>query len=86
MIQHDVEITVTKCDKSAGNELLQKNLGKSIDSMHLPSTCIVLSYARGPQALCLIHISLASHFWDIGKQCRPRSDAAERLIRIFTVC
>ena len=25
----------------------------------------------------LTHISLASH-WDIGKQCRPRSDAAER--------
>ena len=24
----------------------------------------------------LTHISLASHFWDIGKQCRPRSDAA----------
>ena len=33
----------------------------------------------------LTHIlSLASHFWDIGKQCRPRSDAAER--RVFTVC
>ena len=26
----------------------------------------------------LTHICLASHFWDIGKQCRPRSDAAER--------
>ena len=26
---------------------------------------------------CLTHISLVSHFWDIGKQCRPRSDAAE---------
>ena len=25
----------------------------------------------------LTHISLASHFWDIGKQCRPTSDAAE---------
>ena len=24
----------------------------------------------------LTHISLASHFWDIGKECRPRSDAA----------
>ena len=23
----------------------------------------------------LAHISLTSHFWDIGKQCRPRSDA-----------
>ena len=23
------------------------------------------------------HISLTSHFWDIGKQCRPRSDTAE---------
>ena len=22
----------------------------------------------------LTHISLASHFWDIGKQCRPRSE------------
>ena len=25
----------------------------------------------------LTHISLASHFWDLGKQCRPRSDAAD---------
>ena len=24
----------------------------------------------------LTHISLASFLWDIGKQCRPRSDAA----------
>ena len=24
----------------------------------------------------LTHINLASHFWDIGKQYRPRSDAA----------
>ena len=30
--------------------------------------------------LILTHISLASHFWDIGKQCRPRSDAAERSV------
>ena len=28
--------------------------------------------------LYLTHIRLASHFWDRGKQCRPRSDAAER--------
>ena len=27
--------------------------------------------------LVLTHISLASHFWDIGKQCRPRSDTPE---------
>ena len=26
----------------------------------------------------LTQISLASFLWDIGKQCRPRSDAAER--------
>ena len=25
----------------------------------------------------LTHISLASFLWDISKQCRPRSDAAE---------
>ena len=30
--------------------------------------------------LKLTHISLASHFWDIGKQCRPRSDAKQRSI------
>ena len=30
------------------------------------------------QAPVLTHISLASHKKDIGKQCRPRSDAAER--------
>ena len=28
--------------------------------------------------LLLTHISLASYFWDIGKQYRPRWDAAER--------
>ena len=28
--------------------------------------------------LILTHISISSHFWDIGKQCRPRSDATER--------
>ena len=32
------------------------------------------------RARYLINISLASHFWDIGKQCRPRSDAAERSV------
>ena len=26
----------------------------------------------------LTHIRLASHFWDIGKQCRPSSDAADQ--------
>ena len=25
----------------------------------------------------LTHISVASFLWDIGKECRPRSDAAE---------
>ena len=28
--------------------------------------------------MVLTHISLASHFWGIGKRCGPRSDAAER--------
>ena len=28
----------------------------------------------------LIHISMASYFWDIGKQYRPRWDAAERSV------
>ena len=31
------------------------------------------------------HISLESHFWDLGKQCRPISDT-RRLIRDYTVC
>ena len=34
----------------------------------------------------LTNISLVSHFWDIGKQCRPRSDVSRHLIRVFTVC
>ena len=29
----------------------------------------------------LIHLSLASHKRDIGKQCKPRSDASEHGIR-----
>ena len=29
----------------------------------------------------LTHLSLASHKRNIGKQCRPRSDAAERCVR-----
>ena len=28
----------------------------------------------------LTHINLASYFWDIDKQCRPRSDAAEQVL------
>ena len=33
---------------------------------------------RGPNYyLALTHLSLASHKRDIGKQCRPRSDATE---------
>ena len=30
---------------------------------------------------CLTHIRLASFLWDIGKQCRPRSDATECGVR-----
>ena len=33
---------------------------------------------RYNQAPHLTHISLASFLWDIGKECIPRSDAAER--------
>ena len=33
----------------------------------------------------LIHISLASHFWDIGKQCRPRERESDQdLHGLFT--
>ena len=31
-----------------------------------------------PWRLSLTHLCLASHIWYISKQCRPRSDAAER--------
>ena len=34
--------------------------------------------ARTVFAFGLTHLCLASHKWGIGKQCRPRSDAAER--------
>ena len=29
------------------------------------------------QNICLSHITIGSFLWDIGKQCRPRSDLAE---------
>ena len=52
--------------------------------------CLILSIPDlCPLSYCktLIHLSLASFLWDIGKQCRPRSDArTRRLIRVFTVC
>ena len=37
------------------------------------------------QYVFLTHISLVSHKRDIGNQCRPRSDAASCLIRVYTV-
>ena len=40
-----------------------------IDIMHVDANTVYLT-----------HISLASHFRDIGKQCRPRSDAAEHCL------
>ena len=43
-----------------------KNLGQ----------CLRYCFAR--QNAVLTHLSLFSHKWDIGKQCRPRSDAAKR--------
>ena len=54
----------------------------------LPHENICASYEY--HNICLTHLSLASHKRDIGKQCRPRSDAAEcrmwHLIRVYTVC
>ena len=43
-----------------------------------PNKCIHVAqwYNLGVYFL-FTHISLVFHFWDIGKQCRPRSDAAE---------
>ena len=38
----------------------------------------VVNFEVGSSVEILTHISLASNFWDISKQCRPRSDAAER--------
>ena len=50
-----------------------KNNSMPIISLKRGYTCIHMRYS-----LVNPYISLASHFWDIGKQCRPRSDAAER--------
>ena len=41
---------------------------------HTCSKCI--NFAK-INSYFLTHLCLASHKWDIGKQCRPRSDAAE---------
>ena len=40
--------------------------------------------AGGMNSVAITHISLATLVWDLGKQCRPRSDAAER--SVYTVC
>ena len=37
-----------------------------------------LAYLVIEKWFSLTHLSLASFLWDMGKQCRPRSDAAER--------
>ena len=34
---------------------------------------------------CLTLISLASPVYDIGKQCRPRSDATDRGVWVYTI-
>ena len=48
-------------------------------SLLFHSNYIVEATLNSKFTCCIItHISLASQFWDIGKQCRPRSDAAER--------
>ena len=30
-----------------------------------------------------VHLCLASHFWDLSKQCRPRSDASDRSLHFL---
>ena len=56
-----------------------RNLLKATERM---CSVVILGFTGQTQSdlimLCqnLTHISLASHFWDMGKQCRPRSDAA----------
>ena len=40
----------------------------------------MLHALKKAKRIFLIHISLAYLFWDLGKQSRPRSDAAERSV------
>ena len=39
---------------------------------------VELKYTASLQRQCkLVHMSLVSFLWDLGKQCRPRSDIAD---------
>ena len=38
----------------------------------------LFEYVLAYVCVLLTHISLASFLWDIGNQCRPRSDATKR--------
>ena len=55
----------------------------------MPIGCCASGYIVRESCICsadktlhafnnLTHIRLASHFWDIGKRCRPRSDASDQ--------
>ena len=67
--------TVTKEMKATYPKGLHKAKKKF---QFLPQSSDILQknhlFANSVDAAILTHISLASHFWDIGKQCRPKSD------------
>ena len=67
----------TKRAVNTNNDLLRNILFSESWSTFVMCT-VIKNNLIGNHHFVLTHISLASHFWDIGKQCRPRSDVAER--------
>ena len=47
-------------------------------------SCGIFQFLKVP--VCLIHLSLASFLWDIGKQNSPRCDAAEHVVPSGVFC
>ena len=64
-------------DKLNNTNTYTWSLPRPAGMIQLNATCFVNStYYLYVIMQLLTHISLASHVWDIGKQCTPRSDAA----------
>ena len=46
-------------------------------TLHVLMVTAITASDKQVHAMILTHSCLVSHFWDLGKQCRPRSDVAE---------
>ena len=65
-------------DFSEGNGLFSYVITWMLTHEYVPCEYITLEQICFYEGVHITHISLTSFLWDIGKQNRPRSDAAKR--------